>query len=241
MDKLLFTALSGARRTLMSQQVQANNLANVNTTGFRADLEQASTELLRGAGYQTRALVGEQALGSDFSGGALQRTDRPLDVAIQGDGFFAVETPQGEAYTRAGNFTTNDAGELSVNGHPLMGTDGPIVLPEYSQLTVGKDGTLSIVAPNGGLMQEAGQLKLVNPKPDQIAKSPDGLFRMLDNSSVPADDGVQVASGYLESSNVNAVDAMIRNMTLARNFELQVKMMKTAEDLTTAGNRLIRE
>lgn len=241
MDKLLFTALSGARRTLLSQQVQANNLANVNTSGFRADLEQASTELLRGAGYQTRALVGEQPLGSDLSGGALQHTDRPLDMAIQGDGFFAVETPKGEAYTRAGNFATNDAGELSVNGHPLLGTDGPIVLPEYSQLNVGKDGTLSIVAPNGGVMQEVGQFKLVNPSPEAISKSEDGLFRLRDGSSAASDDGVQVASGYLESSNVNAVDALIRNMTLARNFEFQVKMMKTAEDLTTAGNRLIRE
>lgn len=100
MDKLLFTALSGARRTLMSQQVQANNLANVNTTGFRADLEQASTELLRGAGYQTRALVGEQALGSDFSGGALQRTDRPLDVAIQGDGFCRGDPTRRSLYPR---------------------------------------------------------------------------------------------------------------------------------------------
>ena len=241
MDKLLFTALSGARRTLMAQQIQANNLANVNTTGFRADLEQASTELLRGAGYQTRALVDEDALGSDLSGGALQRTDRPLDIAIQGEGFFSVETPQGEAYTRAGNFTTNDAGELSVNGHPVVGADGPIVLPEYSQLSVGKDGTLSIVGPNGGSMQEVGQLKLVNPKANQIGKCPDGLFRMLDKSNAAVDDNVKVASGYLESSNVNAVDAMIRNMTLARNFELQVKMMKTADNLTSEGNRLIRE
>ncbi|MDO6500182.1 flagellar basal body rod protein FlgF [Photobacterium sanguinicancri] len=242
MDKLLFTAMSGASRVMMAQQVHANNLANVNTTGFRTDIEQADSIKVKGQGYDTRALVAARAGGSDFSAGTLQHTDNPLDVSVRGEGFFAVDAGENdEAYTRAGNFTLSPGGQLMLGERPVMGTGGAISIPEYEQLSIGSDGTISIVPQGGGLIQEVGQLKLVKPENNQLRKSEDGLFRVVGGGGqAEADDTVTVASGYLESSNVNAIDALVNNISLARNFELQVKMMKTAEQLATAGNRLVR-
>ncbi|MGF1726625.1 flagellar basal body rod protein FlgF [Photobacterium nomapromontoriensis] len=241
MDKLLFTAMSGASRTMMAQQVHANNLANVNTTGFRADIEQAESVDVKGVGLPTRTLVAARMGGTDFSSGALQRTDNPLDIAIQGNGFFAVKVSDAdEAYTRNGNFHLTANRELMLGERPVMGTGGPIVLPEYDHLDVGSDGTISIVPQGGGLVQEVDKLKLVNPAKNTLYKGEDGLFRVTGAAEAEASDEVSVASGYQESSNVNAIDALVTNISLSRNFEFQIKMMKTAEDLATAGNRIIR-
>ncbi|KLV06608.1 flagellar basal body rod protein FlgF [Photobacterium aquae] len=241
MDKMIFTAMSGASRTMMAQQVHANNLANVNTPGFRADIEHADTVEVHGEGFDTRALVAARAGGTDFSEGTLQRTDNPFDMAIRGQGFFAVQAGENdEAYTRAGNFHLTADRELMLGNRPVMGTGGPIVLPEFAHLDVGSDGTISIVPQGGGLVQEVDRLKLVKPDAGNLYKAEDGLFRLAGQGNADADDTVTVASGYQESSNVNAIDALVSNITLSRNFEFQVKMMKTAEELATAGNRIIR-
>ncbi|MCG7584086.1 flagellar basal-body rod protein FlgF [Photobacterium sp. OFAV2-7] len=242
MDKLLFTAMSGASRVMMAQQVHANNLANVNTTGFRADIEQAESIAVKGEGYKSRTLVAARAGGTDFSSGALQHTDNPFDIAIRGEGFFAVQAGEnGEAYTRSGNFHLDADGGLMLGNRPVMGEGGPLVIPQYQQLDVGTDGTISIVPQGGGLVQEVGRLKLVKPDLDNVRKGEDGLFRVAGaGAQADMDETVTVASGYLESSNVNAIDSLINNMSLSRNFEFQVKMMKTAEDLANAGNRIIR-
>jgi len=242
MDKLLFTAMSGASRVMMAQQVHANNLANVNTSGFRADIEQAESIAVKGQGYNSRTLVAARAGGTDFSSGALQNTDNPFDMAIRGEGFFAVEAGENdEAYTRAGNFHLDAEGGLMLGDRPVVGDGGPVMIPPYQQLDVGTDGTISIVPQGGGLVQEVGRLKLVKPDLANLHKSQDGLFRVAGaGGQAEMDETVTVASGYLESSNVNAIDALINNMSLSRNFEFQVKMMKTAEDLATAGNRIVR-
>lgn len=241
MDKLLFTAMSGASRTMMAQQVHANNLANVNTAGFRADIEQAETIDINGEGLQTRSLVAARMGGTDFSSGALQHTDNPLDLAIRGDGFFAVQASEyDEAYTRSGNFHLTAERELMLGDRPVMGMGGPIVLPEYQHLDIGNDGTISIVPLGGGLVQEVDRLKLVNPEKQMLYKAEDGLFRVAGAADADASEDVTVASGYQESSNVNAIDALVTNISLSRNFEFQVKMMKTAGDLASTGNRIIR-
>ncbi|MGF1870931.1 flagellar basal-body rod protein FlgF [Photobacterium indicum] len=242
MDKMLFTAMSGASRVMMAQQVHANNLANVNTAGFRADIEQAESVAVKGNGFETRTLVAARAGGTDFSQGALQHTDNPFDMAIRGDGFFAVEAGDNdEAYTRTGNFHLDAEGTLLLGDRPVLGTGGPIVIPEYQQLDVGADGTISIVPSGSSLVQEVGQLKLVKPDLANLYKSEDGLFRVAgQGGQAEADENVTVASGYIETSNVNAVESMINNMSLSRNFEFQIKMMKTAEDLASAGNRIVR-
>lgn len=151
MEKLIYTAMSGAQHTLMAQQIRANNLANVNTAGFRADFERVSAYALTGDGYQSRVMAKEEMAGTNFKAGPLMQTGRKLDVAIRGEGFLAVQTPDGkEAYTRAGNLEADADGLLTLNGRPVLGEGGELVLPAYRDISFGKDGTLSITPPGGG-------------------------------------------------------------------------------------------
>ncbi|MFL9593215.1 lateral flagellar basal-body rod protein LfgF [Aeromonas schubertii] len=240
MEKLIYTAMSGAQHTLMAQQIRANNLANVNTAGFRADFERVSAYMVGGDGLPSRVLAKELQAGSNFAAGALMKTDRTLDVAVRGSGFFTVQTADGqEAYTRAGNFELDADGLLTVNGHPVQGEGGEMVLPPHRSLSIGKDGTLSIVPLGQGARLEVGRLKLVDPGQGELVKGMDGLFRLRQGGEAEASEQVAVASGFLEGSNVNAVDELINTMSLTRNFELQVKLMKSADDQARQGARLI--
>lgn len=240
MEKLIYTAMSGAQHTLLAQQIRANNLANINTTGFRADYEQVSAAALKGAGYQSRVLAREDAAGSNFSTGALTQTGRTLDMAIRGDGFFSVQTADGaEAYTRAGNMDVDADGRLTLNNRPVMGEDGPIVLPDYKTMNIGNNGTITITPPGGGAQIEAGRLKLVQPDAANLKKGQDGLFRLSQGGNADQSDNVVVASGYLEGSNVNAVEELVSSMMLSRNFELQVRLMRTADEQAKQGAKLI--
>ncbi|SHH19547.1 flagellar basal-body rod protein FlgF [Ferrimonas marina] len=240
MDKLLYTAVSGATRTLEAQAIRANNLANANTAGFRADLERVQQHQLQGAGHGTRVLAQTQSAGTLQRAGAMMATGRDLDIAIQGEGWFAVQTEDGEAYTRAGGFTLNAEGELQLDGRPVVGVDGPIQLPEYRELDIGNDGTVSVLPADGGLIDEVGRLKLVNPDAALMTKATDGLMRFDDGLVAPQDEEVQVTNGHLEGSNVHAIEELLASMNLGRQFEVQVKLMKNAETLAQAGNRLVR-
>ncbi|MFQ2270005.1 lateral flagellar basal-body rod protein LfgF [Aeromonas enteropelogenes] len=240
MEKLIYTAMSGAQHTLMAQQIRANNLANVNTAGFRADFERVSAQALTGDGYQSRVMAREELAGTDFKAGVLMQTGRPLDVAIRGDGFFTVQSADGkESYTRAGNLTQDADGLLTLNGRPVLGDGGELVLPAYRDIHFGKDGTLSVTPPGGGARLEVGRLKLVNPDTRELVKGPDGLFRQRQGEDAEMSDEVVMASGFLEGANVNAVDELVSSMALTRNFELQVKLMKSADDQARQGARLI--
>ena len=240
MEKLIYTAMSGAEHTLLAQQIRANNLANINTTGFRADFERVSAAAIDGAGYQSRVMAREEQAGSNFTPGPLMQTGRKLDLAIRGEGFFTVQTADGqEAYTRAGNFTVDNEGKLLLNERPVMSDGGEIVLPEYRSLTIGRDGTISVTPPGGGAKLEAGKLKLVQPETKNLVKGADGLFRQKQGGVADASDQVVVASGFLEGSNVNAVDELVNSMELTRSFELQVRLMKSADEQARLGAKLI--
>ncbi|AMQ41451.1 MULTISPECIES: lateral flagellar basal-body rod protein LfgF [Aeromonas] len=240
MEKLIYTAMSGAQHTLMAQQIRANNLANVNTAGFRADFERVSAYALTGDGYQSRVMAKEEMAGTNFKAGPLMQTGRKLDVAIRGEGFLAVQTEDGkEAYTRAGNLEADADGLLTLNGRPVLGEGGELVLPAYRDISFGKDGTLSITPPGGGARLDVGRLKLVNPEPAELVKGHDGLFRMRQGEDAEVSDQVVMASGFLEGANVNAVDELVSSMSLTRNFELQVKLMKAADDQARQGAKLI--
>ena len=170
----------------------------------------------------------------------LQQTGRKLDVAIRGDGFLTVQTADGkEAYTRAGNLEVDGEGLLTLNGRPVLGDGGEMVLPAYRDLSFGKDGSLSITPPGGGARLDVGRLKLVNPDPRELVKGADGLFRQRQGGDAEISEQVVLASGFLEGANVNAVDELIGSMSLTRNFELQVKLMKTADEQARQGARLI--
>ncbi|WP_394497947.1 flagellar basal body rod protein FlgF [Shewanella sp. ENK2] len=243
MDKMLYTAATGATRVMEAQAIRANNLANADTTGFKADLERVNAKVVTPTGnsLHTRVLAQTESSGFSQQAGVLNPTGRTLDLAINDGGLFSVMTPNGEAYTRSGVVVPDAAGQLTIDGRPIAGVDGPIVLPEYRELFIGDDGRISIIADTGNITEEVGQLKLVNPDLQQIRKGQDGLFYSNDGMPLAADDEVLVRSGFLEASNVKAVSELIASMDLSRQFEVQVKLMQSAEKLAESGNRLMRD
>jgi flagellar basal-body rod protein FlgF len=244
MDRFLYISMTGAKETLRAQTVNSNNLANASTTGFRADLSAFQTRAVAGSGYASRAYATNATTGFDDKQGALLATGRDLDVGVNGAGWIAVQGRDGrEAYTRAGDLRVDANGLLLTGaGHPVLGDAGPLTVPPSTSLIVGGDGTISIVPLGQGAETTAsvGRIKLVNPPVDTLVRGEDGLFRTKDGVDAPADAKVQLASGALETSNVNVADGLVRMIELARNFELQVKAMRTAEDNAAASAQLLR-
>jgi len=227
----------------MAQQVAANNLANVNTAGFRGDMALSQGEAVQGEGFATRFLAQQRASGVNAGTAVAEKTDRPLDVAIQGEGYIAVQGSDGsEVYTRNGNMLQNEAGQLTINGYPVLGDNGPIVLPPNAIASFGRDGTLSITPDDGDVTatMDIDRLKLVTIPPENLAKNAQGMIVTADGSRAPLDENANVSGGYLEGSNVTAVSEMLASISLNRQFEAQIKMMKAAQDLSEVGNRLLR-
>jgi flagellar basal-body rod protein FlgF len=239
MDKLIFTALSGAEHTLRAQQVHANNLANMDTAGFRANLEMASSEALGGYGYDDRHLARSSADAISTRAGVVRETGRPLDVAINGNGYLAVQYGDGEAYTRAGAIDIDANGALSVHGHPLLGEGGPIVLPQHTAVEIGNDGTISVQTPGATTLQVVDKLRLVNAEARELTKNEAGLIVSRGGAPLAADPAVTVRARALEGSNVSAIEEMVATMTLNRSFEVQMKLFKTSDTMNEAGNRLL--
>lgn len=245
MDKALYIAMTGAKNNMMAQTSHSNNLANISTAGFRADFAQArSMPVYYGDGHPSRAYAMTERPGTDFSSGPMNETGRDLDVAIQGDGFIAVQAPDGtEAYTRSGGLNIDPMGILrNASGLPVMGNDGPIALPPLQKLEIGSDGTLSIVAQGQGAeaMVEIDRIKLVNPELAGVSKGEDGLFRQEGGVPAQADAGVSVITGFLEGSNVNAVDEFTQILSLTRQYEMQLKLMQTTEQNSESSARLLQ-
>ena len=244
MDRSLYVAMSGAKQILQAQTSNNNNLSNANTTGFRSDLQQFRSMQVFGPGHPSRVYAMSERPATDFNAGAIISTGRDLDVAIKGEGWIAVQSPDGsEAYTRAGDLRLTADGLLQTgSGLPVLGNGGPIALPPAQKLEIGSDGTISMVplGQTSASLAIVDQIKLVKPPFDQLEKLNDGLMHLKDEKPVPASDQVFLVPGALESSNVNSVDAMVRMIELARQFELQVKMMKTASDNDAAGAQLMR-
>lgn len=244
MDRMLYIAMSGARETMRSQALNTNNLANASTTGFRADLATAVSMPLYGPGQASRVYGVTEGNGVDQTPGALQRTGNELDVAVKGDGWIAVQAPDGgEAYTRAGDLRVDAYGMLTTGaGHPVMGDGGPIAIPPYGKLDIGADGTISVQPLGQGVnaLAVVDRIKLVKLPPAQVTKGEDGLVRLRGGGRAEADASVTLVSGALEASNVNAVESMVQLIELARQYETQVKMMKTAEENDASAAQLLR-
>jgi flagellar basal-body rod protein FlgF len=244
MDRFLYISMSGAKETLRAQTVNNHNLANASTTGFRADLSAFQSRAVAGSGYASRAYATNSTIGWDASQGSLMSTGRDLDVGIQGPGWIAVQGPDGrEAYTRAGDLRIDPSGLLK-NGadQTVLGEGGPISVPPNTSLFIGGDGTISIVPVGQGpeTTSQVGRIKLVNPPAETLARGEDGLFRTVDGSDAPPDANVRLATGVLESSNVNVADAMVNMIELSRHFDLQVKAMRTAEENAAAAAQLLK-
>lgn len=243
MDRSLYVAMSGAKETLTAQASNNHNLANASTTGFKADLAAFQSRAVQGPGFASRVYSTTGTLGFDGTTGALSSTGQALDIAVQGDGWFAVQAANGqEAYTRAGDLHVDSNGMLlTATGHPVMGDGGPITVPAYSAINVGRDGTISIVpaGQTASTMAAIGRIKLVKPAASELQRGDDGLFRSKSGAPAAADASVNVTSGVLEASNVNVANAMVQMIELSRRFDLQIKAMKTTDENAQATTKLL--
>jgi len=244
MDKLIYVAMSGAAETLNAQAANNYNLANASTAGFKANLSTFQTRSVTGPGYASRAYATDSSVGWDPTTGVEVTTGNPLDVAVQGSGFIAVQDASGaEAYTRAGDLHIDPSGRLmTATGHQVIGEDGPISIPPAATTTIGADGSISIV-PMGQTpltIAKLAQIKLVNPPAGSLQKGADGLYRMADGTTPAADANTTLASGVLESSNVNLPSCLVNMIELSRRFELQIKSLHTAEDDGNSSAKLLQ-
>lgn len=245
MDKALYVAMTGAKHNMRAQTVHANNLANVNTTGFKADFEQArSMPVYYGDGHPSRAYALVESPATDFRQGPLVETGRELDIAVEGDGFIAVQAPDGaEAYTRAGTLYVDSVGMLRTgNGLPVMGNGGPVALPAAEKIDVAIDGSITVVPLGQGVDAPVlvDRIKLVDPPLNSLKRMEDGLIRSLNQEDIPADGNVRVISGFVEGSNVNAVNELTEVMSLARQYEMQIKIMQTVKENSETSASLLR-
>jgi len=243
MDRLIYTAMSGAKQAFLQQAGVAHNLANAATTGYRAMEHKFRAVDVVGGSLPTRAFTVDASVANTFEPGPLATTGRPLDVAVQGAGWIAVETPEGgEAYTRNGALQVNAAGQLqTADGYNVLGDGGPIAIPPDNRISIAPDGTVSVVplfgTPNNS--NPVGRIKLVNPPEADLVRGGDGLFRLPNGQVADADANVKLAPETLEGSNVNSVDAMVNLISLARQFEMQVKMLQNADANDRAAAQLL--
>ncbi len=247
MDRALYIAMSGAKQNVVSQTAHSNNLANASTTGFRSDYTQSRAQPVFGDHFPTRAFAMAERPASDLRQGPLQETGRSLDVTIEGAGWFVVEGADGEeAYTRGGNLSVDPQGRLlNGSGLQLIGDAGPIVIPPYESIEIARDGTISIRPRGEGAeaIAEVTQMRLVNPDGKTLEKGTDGLFRLRGRQ--PGDQGANVdpnmsiVSGFIEGSNVNAVTELTQVLAMNRQYEMQIKLMKTADENSSAATQLL--
>lgn len=243
MDRLIYTAMTGAKHILEQQATTSHNLANSTTTGFRAQLDSFRAVPVISEGLPTRAFVVDATVGTDFSTGSMQNTGRDLDVAIQGKGWLVVQGEDGtEKLTRHGSLKVSENGILQTqSGLNVVGDGGPITIPPEVTIAIAKDGTISSIPmgtkPNA--VQVIGRLKLVNPPEANLIRDGDGLFKTIDGNPPDVDAAVSVAGGMLEGSNVNVVESMVTMINLARSFEMQMKLLSNAESNATKASQIL--
>lgn len=239
MDKLAYTAVNAMKSLMTRQTTIANNMANSDTVGFKADMVSAKAQYLSGPGHDSRAMAVERDMQADMNGGPITQTDRPLDIAFEGDAMLAVQAVDGhEAYTKRGDLQIAPSGALLTgDGFPVLGESGPVTLPPVDRVDIGTDGTISYV-PLGGdptLPQQLGKLKLVSATGSEISKGQDTLFHVADDGTLPVDENAKVISGALEQSNVNMTSALVDMIETSRAWETQARLLKMTEELDESG------
>lgn len=232
MDRLIYTAMTGANAAANRQAILSSNLANASTTGFRAQLETYRAVPLNGEGASTRVFAVESSAGFLNLPGHAQQTNRALDAMTTDNSWFAVQGLDGtEAYTRNGSFEVATDGTLmTANGRTVLDAGGsPITVPPGAEVTLGNDGSVS-AKQTGQPLNVLGKLKQVTPTADDpLKRGDDGLFRTLSGEPLNTDTAARLHIGVLEGSNVNVIEAMVGMIQTARQFEAQTKLMTTAE------------
>jgi len=244
MDRMIYLAMSGAKNVMKAQAAVANNLANADTHGFRADFSAFRAMPVFGAGHPDRVYALAERPAVNLTPGAIVHTGNALDVAVDGSGWIAVQAPDGtEAYTRAGALELGANGMLrTAAGQPVLGNGGPIALPPAETLEIAADGTISVrpLGQEAATLAQVDRIKLVDPAPGELTRGEDGLFRLPEGATAPADAAVRLATGSLESSNVNQVDMLTAMIGLQRKFEVQVKAMRAADEAAMAAAEMMR-
>lgn len=242
MDRIIYTAMSGANAAAQRQAILANNLANASTNGFRAEMVTFRAVPIEGDGASTRVFAAETTVGHVDTPGAIQRTGRDLDAAAKGGAWFAVQGLDGtEAYTRNGSMEVSTAGDLlNSNGLPMLSAGGaPITVPPGTQVTVGSDGTIT-GKQTGQPPTTLGRLKLVVPSAEEpIVRGNDGLFRSPNGEPLPASPTATLEVGAVEGSNVNPIETMVGMIQMARQFETQMRLLQTSETNDKTASRLL--
>ncbi len=245
MDQLIYTAMNGAKQSMLRQASNNHNLANINTTGFRADFDVAISKPVFGPGNASRVYAQNIRAGVDFTQGPMIATGRDMDVAIRGEGFLAVQGKDGtEGYTRAGDLRVSPSGFIETGaGQLVLGNGGPISIPPYEKLEIAQDGTISIhpLGQSAAALAVIDRIKLVNPDPADLEKGQDGLLRQKDpdNAEAQADANIQITSGFLEGSNVNPVTSLVTMIEISRQFEMHIKMLKAAEEADKSAAKIL--
>ncbi|MEM7027323.1 MAG: flagellar basal body rod protein FlgF [Pseudomonadota bacterium] len=243
MDKMLYLAMTSASNSLLGQAVVSNNLAHMNIPAFKSDFEQFRSMPVFGDGLPTRVYALQERPGIDFSDGTIRKTGNPLDFAINGEGWIAVQAPDGsEAYTRRGDMHVNNLGLLeNGDGHLVLGNGGTIALPPAEKVEVAVDGTISI-RPSGQdekTIAVVDRIKLVNPIDADLVKGQDGLFRMRSGELADIDASIRLAPESLESSNVNMISAMVRMIELSRRYEMDIKNIQAVKENDEVATRIM--
>ncbi len=249
MDRLIYTAMSGASQTLLRQASVAHNLANVSTDGYRSQEHRLRAVQVNAQGHgaekvlPTRAFTVDATTHTDFTPGPMLATGRVLDVAVKGRGLIALSMPDGtEAYTRAGSMEVGVDGTLqTARGIAIAGDGGQINIPPDSKISIGEDGTISVVPETGSqaTVNAVGRIKIVEPNEADLVRGDDGYFRMAGGEALPASDTGRLVSGFVEGSNVNPVEQMVAMISLSRQFEMQIKMLQNADANDRAATQII--
>ena len=244
MDRLIYTSLTAMRGSMARQTAIANNLANAQTPGFRADMAEAQSLWLKGEGFDTRAVASEEVLGADMKAGTITQTGRDLDVAVQGDALLVVQAKNGEeAYTRRGDLQLSPSGLLTTgDGSPVQGAQGPITIPSADSISIDAEGRIWVV-PNGGdpqNPQEVDRLRMATPAGSDVVKGIDGLFRVKGGGILPDDPEARLVTRSIEGSNVAATTALVEMIEASRSWDTQLKMITDARDMDSATANLMQ-
>ena len=247
MDHVIYTAMGGASQSLEKQAITTNNLANASTPGFKAQLAALRAVPINGPTLQTRTLVVASTPGADMSEGVMDYTGRSMDVALPKESWLAVQTANGEAYTRNGNMEINADGQLTIQGRAVVGEGGPIEVPLNAQISISADGTISSLnagdAPN--TIAQLGRLKLVKATGQEVTRSDDGLFRLTPAAQqqrgnvLQNDPTVRIMPGVLEGSNVDSVGTLVDMIANSRRFDMQMKVISSADTNAQSANQLL--
>lgn len=244
MDRIIYTAMNGAKQIMFKQASNNHNLANLNTTGFRQDIDAFKSHPMYGPGHPTRVYTEDTRAGVDFSSGTLVTTGNNLDIAVNGDGFIAIQDVDGnESLTRRGDLRVSPDGLLETgDGYPVMGNGGPIAVPPFENMEIATDGTITIqpLGQSAATLAVIDRIKLVNPPHSDLEKTESGKLRLKDELEAEPDGTITISQGTLEGSNVNAMEALVNMIELSRQFEMHVKVLKDAEETDKAAQTIAR-